>query len=74
MKHIAILTLLLTLSLYLGMYNENVALYDSNNPAPLQVFPYPVSLLPKADQEALKSGIRVSSKEELLQLIEDYFS
>ena len=74
MKHIGILTALLAFGLYLGIYNGNVALIDSENHAPVQVFPYRADLFPDADQKALEKGIPISSKKDLLRLFEDYFS
>ncbi len=74
MRRIGILTALLILSLYLGIYNDNVAMWDDADIRPINVFPYRVSLLPKADQEALKKGIPITSYEELMRLLEDFFS
>lgn len=74
MKFGKILGLTLCMGYLLGAHNGRVALWKGDDPEPARVFPYSVSSLPKADQEALKKGIRLESREELYRLIEDYLS
>ena len=72
MKHL--LSLMLLLSLYLGCHKGYLALFDKENPEPLQIYPCPVSALPPADQQALESGIPVKSRQELAHRLEDFLS
>lgn len=58
----------------LGIHDGRVALWADDDPQPLQVFPYQASLLPEADQAALRRGIHVDSPRELAKLLEDYLS
>lgn len=64
----------LALSWVLGSYRGYVALYDKGKTEPRMVYPYAVAALPPADQEALVSGIRVITQEELSRLLEDFLS
>ncbi len=68
------LAYLVMLSLLLGIRDGYIALWKTGEKEPVQVFPYQVSSLPPADQERLREGIVIESKEELISLIEDYFS
>lgn len=74
MKKLRYIYCILLLGFLLGIKDGRVALWVDDDPQPVQVFPYPVSLLPKADQEALKNGIKIGSSEELRSLLEDYLS
>ena len=58
----------------LGNHEGFIALWIPPNPEPVKVFPYSVTALPRADQELLKKGILVESKEKLDSLLEDYLS
>lgn len=58
----------------LGNHNGYIALWETGDPEPKQIFPYQVTSLPTADQEALKDGIRLKDAGALLQLLEDYLS
>ncbi|MBO4938426.1 MAG: BofC C-terminal domain-containing protein [Oscillospiraceae bacterium] len=49
-------------------------MWQDGSSEPIQVFPYRAGLLPLEDQKALTRGIRVDSKEDLAQLLEDYLS
>ena len=64
----------LFLAFLLGSYNGYVALWQSGCPEPAEIYPYPVSLLPPADQAALEQGIPAADSLELAQLLEDYLS
>lgn len=65
---------LLLLGFLLGIHEGKIALWKDNDPQPMQVFPYRAEMLPEADQNALKKGIRVKSLSELQELIQDYLS
>ncbi|MBO5953953.1 MAG: hypothetical protein J6Q53_07540 [Oscillospiraceae bacterium] len=65
---------MLLLGFLLGIHNGNVALWKTDDPKPLRVFPYAASSLPEADRKLLEKGIPIDSLGELTRLIEDYFS
>ena len=58
----------------LGVHEGKIALWSGDDPEPIQVFPYRVSMLPRKEREMLKEGIQVESLEELYQLAEAYLS
>lgn len=62
------------LSLYLGLCNGRIALWDSEQPKPLHTFPYRAALYPEMDRKALEQGIPISDKESITKLLEDYLS
>lgn len=64
----------LMLSLLLGCHKGYVALFQSGSSEPMQIFPYPITSLPSADQLALQEGIPIRSEKELAQRLEDYLS
>ena len=64
----------LILGLLLGIYEGKIAIWHDDDPSPARVFPYSVSSLPPQEQEALRRGIKVSDKQELGELLEDYLS
>lgn len=68
------ISLLLALGFILGSHNGYVALWTEGRAEPDRTFPYRVSSLPPADQEALAKGIRAEDILELTQLLEDYLS
>jgi len=72
MKHI--LYCIVLTAFILGSKNGYVALWKGDDPEPVKVFPYPVSALPLKDQQALKSGIRLETMEDLYALLQDYLS
>ena len=72
-KHLRLYFILLFLFL-LGNYNGYIALWNSSSPLPYHVFPYSVSMLPRADQLMLNVGIEISSNTELCNILEDYLS
>lgn len=74
MKYGKSIWLCLFFAFILGSHNGYVALWEGNDPQPKKVFPYSVSSLPPADQQRLKEGIPIESKEELIRLVEDYLS
>ena len=64
----------LALTFLLGIHDGYIALWKEGSPEPAEVFPYKASLLPEADQKRLEKGIRIESKKDLLELMEDYLS
>ena len=49
-------------------------MWKDGNPNPVRIFPYRVTSLPVADQEALENGIKIESDSQLASLLEDYLS
>ena len=74
MKAKSILSAILSLSLLLGVHNGNIALWQDDDPEPVRVFPYRVSVLPERDQALLEAGIQIESESRLHSLLEDYLS
>ena len=72
MKHI--LTLSLLLSFYLGLYNNHLAIFDSERSYPVITLPYCADLYPEEDQKRLRSGIEFNTSNELSRLLEDFIS
>lgn len=58
----------------LGVHQGKIALWKDGNPNPVRIFPYRVTSLPVADQEALEKGIKIDSDSQLASLLEDYLS
>lgn len=74
MKRYRRLYTLILCGFLLGIHDGRVALWKDDDPQPLQVFPYQASLLPEADQQALRRGIHAETPQELAGLLEDYLS
>lgn len=74
MKFCQKMGLMLCFGLLLGVYRGKIALWRGDDPQPVKVFPYSVSSLPQADQDALRKGIAIHSDTELMRLLEDYLS
>lgn len=55
-------------------FNGRIAVYAKGEKAPNMVFDVYTNQLPKADEEALRDGVRVESYEALMLRIEDYIS
>ena len=68
------ISVLLLIGLLLGCYRGYIALWEAGNTTPLAVYPYPLSILPPADQKLLAEGIPLRSEQELAQRLEDYLS
>lgn len=68
------LATLLVLTFLLGTYKGYLALWADGDPEPKQIFPCPVSSLPKADQDALEKGIYIGTNDELSRRLEDFLS
>lgn len=64
----------LVFSLYLGISGGKLALFRTGSLIPLQVYPYPVSAYPYAEQRALLEGIPIESEEQLTSLLENFLS
>ena len=64
----------LLLAYLLGCHEGYIALWTDSSAKPARVYPYAVSSLPPADQQALKEGISVKDNLELSRLIEDFLS
>ena len=58
----------------LGSQNGFLALWKEPHPDPVRIFPYKTASLPREDQELLEKGIRIKTRDELIQLLEDYLS
>ena len=69
-----LISLALLMGFILGSHNGYIALWTDNRIEPDRVFPYRVSTLPPADQEALRKGIKADDILELTRLMEDYLS
>ncbi len=65
---------ILIFAFILGSHKGFVALWTSPAVEPDYIFPYSVAALPRSDQERLEAGIKIRSKEELMELLEDYLS
>ena len=65
---------ILILGLLLGSYKGYLALYETTDPDPKQIFPCAVDTLPEADQMLLEQGLRVRNPKMLAELLEDYLS
>lgn len=66
--------LVLAAGFLLGLYGGRLALFSGTSGQLLEVFPLRAESLPPADQEALKTGIRVESEAVLPHYLEDYLS
>ena len=69
-----LLSAVMMLSLFLGVYKSRLALLDDTSADPVAVYPLAVSMLPEADQLALSRGIPIGSGLDLARLLEDYLS
>jgi hypothetical protein len=69
-----LMAMALCFSFLLGIRDGRVALWKGEDPEPVAVSPWPVSMLPKDARDALANGIQVESVEELQNLIDRYLS
>lgn len=74
MKKRKLLCNLLIFGFLLGIYEGKIALWRGEEAKPMKVFPYPASMLPRADQQALQKGIKIDNYSQLHKLLEDYLS
>lgn len=59
---------------WLKEYQGKIGVFENNKKAPQQVLNVYIESLPEEDKELLRSGIKVKTHEELLELIENYAS
>ena len=64
----------LLLSLYLGLHNGYLALWEAHSALPKTVYPYHFSTYPKLDQDALKAGVQIETDNQLQALLDDLTS
>lgn len=62
------------LGFLLGTYNGRLAVWKGDDPEPYRVYPCPVYLLPKAEQEALQRGIRIDDMDDVSDFLENFLS
>ena len=67
-------TAVFILSMYLGIRDGNLALFQWHSEEPVAVYSMQVSMLPERDRQALREGIPIHSRLQLAQLLEDYLS
>lgn len=63
-----------TTGYWLRAYNGRIAVFPDGASSPSQVLNTYIASLPEEEQQKLQAGIHVSTKTELLGLIEDYTS
>ncbi len=61
-------------SYVVGVYEEKIAVFTQGDRVPIEIYNVYVGTLPQADQNALRAGIRVTGREKLREVIEDYTS
>ena len=69
-----LLHLLLLAGFILGSHNGYIALWSGDSIDPDRIYPYRVSILPEADQQALEQKIPVRNDRDLQKILEDYLS
>ena len=74
MKSTNLLSMLLAVTMYLGLSDGHLAIYSQSDPHPLQILPYNAALFTETDEEMLNKGIPFSTAVELSKLLEDYTS
>lgn len=65
---------ILLLGFLLGIHEGKIALWKDNDPTPMRIFPYEVSQLSEAEQQALKKGIRADDLAQLKRMLKDRLS
>ena len=73
MKDHRILFCLMALIFTLGIHEGKIALWTEDHPTP-ETFPYYADYLPEEDYKQLQNGIRIQTRQELIQILEDYLS
>lgn len=56
----------------LGVWEERLALFETGNPLPTQVYEVWIATLPETEQQRLLAGIAVTDESMLQSLLEDY--
>lgn len=74
MRRIKSFSWFLIFGFLLGIHQGKIALWEGDDPEPIAVFPYSAETLPQADQMRLRNGIRIETKDQLIQMIENYCS
>ena len=69
-----VLNVILLFGIYLGVHENNIALWQTGQPDPLEVYPYSVSLYTNTDQQYLKQGIPILESSEVTKHLDDYLS
>ena len=73
LKNLSHLLTCALLAVYLlGVHEGKIALWKNEDPEPVKVFPYSVSMLPEEAQKRLEAGIPIESIEQLRKLAEAY--
>ena len=67
-----ICTLALAMGFLLGIREGRIALWREGSAHPLQIYDIRADTLPPADQLQLRRGIRLQTREELWQVLENY--
>lgn len=73
MKKHTLLYSALLLGFLLGIQDGYIALWRDGAAQP-EIFPYRAEMLPEADREKLKNGIRIEDNTKLAHILEDYLS
>ena len=68
------ISLSMLLGFLIGVQEGRIALWKDGERTPWRIFPYPVSVLPEEDRNALQNGIRVDTMEDLNRLLENFLS
>lgn len=72
-KHVRrICTLVLAMGFLLGIRDGRLALWQEGSGHPLQIYDIRADTLPPADQLQLRRGIRLQTRQELWQVLENY--
>ena len=74
MRSTRLLSSLAAFGMLLGIHNGCIALWNSDDPEPVRVFPYRAALLPEQDRQLLETGIPIHDESRLHSLLEDYLS
>lgn len=69
-----LLSMLLVFGFLLGIRNGRLALWRDGEPHPEQIYDIRADTLPPADRLRLRQGIRLESREEVWELLENYLS
>ena len=72
--HVLPLCVILLYGFLVGTYNGRIAVWKNDDPEPFRVYPCPVYLLPKKEQDALRKGIVIADMEDVRQFLENFMS
>lgn len=65
--------LILVAGFFIGIHNGRIGIWKDGQNTPYRVVPCPVFLLTEAQQQALATGIRIDTMEDVEQLISQFF-